>query len=358
MGNRPDRRTHGSHRGISARRQLLVGALVAAGISSVLDPGAARAGNQEPAGINLGLTSFFDGFGRNDAGFVYLTYAFYQVGHRINDQFGNEQTIFGTPKINDFVWINQLALFAPETLFGGYARPGLNVIWATIIAFDTDFSTASPAPGFQLQDNGVGTGDMTTGVFLQFKPIFSGGRPVFVHRVEFDVMAPIGSYDPHKDINQGTNFASLAPYWAITVLPIHRLEISARFNYLYNFTNHKPANPFPVDPPVDSVKAGQAAWVNFAASFEVLDKVHLGVNGYYFRQLTLDRYTYTDGTSADGPSNYVLGDWGKAKMIAVGPGVFWDATKTDKFFFNAYFSVKVDNRPQQNTFNLHYIHEF
>ena len=23
-----------------------------------------------------------------------------------------------------------------------------------------------------------------------------------------------------------------------------------------------------------------------------------------------------------------------------------------------YFSIKVDNRPQQNTFNLHYIHDF
>ena len=45
-------------------------------------------------------------------------------------------------------------------------------------------------------------------------------------------------------------------------------------------------------------------------------------------------------------------------MVALGPGLFWDASKTDKVFFNAYFSVKVDNRAQQNTFNLHYIHEF
>ena len=174
----------------------------------------------------------------------------------------------------------------------------------------------------------------------------------------FDVIAPIGAYDPHKDINQSSNYVSLAPYWAVTVLPVHRPEISARFNYLYNFTNHRPANPFPVDPAVDSVKAGQAFWVNYAASFEVIEKVHLGVNGYYFRQLTQDRYTYADGTSADGPSNFVLGDQGLAKMIAIGPGVFWDAGKNDKLFFNAYFSVKVDNRPQQNTFNLHYIHEF
>jgi len=338
--------------------RVLLGGLLATGICSVVGSGAARAGNQEPAGIDLGLTSFFDGFGKNEPGFVYLTYAFYQVGHQINDDSGNAQTIFGTPKINDFVWINQLALVAPETLFGGAAHFGLNVVWATIIALDTDFSTASPAPGFQLKDNGVGTGDLTTGMFLQFRPVLADGRPVFSHRVEFDVIAPIGSYDPLKDINQSSNYASLAPYWAVTVLPVHRLEISARFNYLYNFTNHRPANPFPVEPPLDHVKPGQAYWINYAASFEVVNTLHLGVNGYYFRQITQDRYTYADGHADEGPANVVLGDTGEAQMLALGPGLFWDFSKSDKFFFNAYFSLKVDNRPQQSTFNFHYIHDF
>jgi hypothetical protein len=336
----------------------LLGAVIITGLSSTLASGPARAANQEPTGIDLGLTSFFDGFGKNEPGFVYLTYAFYQTGHQINDNNGNAQPLFGTPKINDFVWINQLALVAPETLFGGAAHFGLNVVWATLIALDTDFSTASPAPGFQLKDNGVGTGDLTTGMFLQFRPVISGGRPILSHRVEFDVIAPIGSYDPLKDINQGANYASLAPYWAVTMLPIHRLEISARFNYLYNFTNHRPANPFPVYPAVDSVKPGQAVWINYAASFEVVDKLHLGVNGYYFRQITEDRYTYVDGTSGEGPANYVLGDQGPAKMLALGPGVFWDFSKSDKFFFNTYFSLQVYNRPQQTTLNLHYIHDF
>jgi hypothetical protein len=337
--------------------RLLLGGLIATGLSSALGAGTARAANQQPAGIDLGLTSFFDGFGKNEPGFVYLTYAFYQVGHQINEN-GNAEPLFGNPKINDFVWINQLALVTPATLFGGAAHVGLNAVWATIIAFDTDFSTASPTPGFQLKDNGVGTGDLTTGVFLQFKPMFAGGRPLISHRVEFDVIWPIGSYDPLKDINQSSNFISLAPYWAVTVLPVHRLEISARFNYLYNFTNHQPANPFPVYPAVDYVKPGQAFWINYAASFEVLNTLHLGINGYYFRQFTEDRYTYVDGTSATGPSNFVLGDHGPAQMLALGPGLFWDFSKTDKFFLNAYFSIKVDYRPQQSTFNFHYIHDF
>jgi hypothetical protein len=95
--------------------RVVLGALIATGLSSSLDGGSARAANQEPAGINLGLTSFFDGFGKNEPGFVYLTYAFYQVGHQINEN-GNAEPLFGNPKINDFVWINQLALVTPATL--------------------------------------------------------------------------------------------------------------------------------------------------------------------------------------------------------------------------------------------------
>jgi len=144
----------------------------------------------------------------------------------------------------------------------------------------------------------------------------------------------------------------------VTVLPIHRLEISARFHYLYNFTNDRPANPPPVTPAVVSARAGQAFWVNYAASFEVIDHLHLGVNGYYFLQLTDDQYTYADGTQNNGEAVPQLGDEGRAKFLTVGPGVFWDAGKEDKLYFNAYFTVFADNRPSATVFNLHYIHVF
>jgi hypothetical protein len=49
-------------------------------------PLVARASSDEPAGINLGGTSFMDGFGRTDPGFVYQQY--FQVEHygAIDDQ--------------------------------------------------------------------------------------------------------------------------------------------------------------------------------------------------------------------------------------------------------------------------------
>jgi hypothetical protein len=336
-------------------RMFLAGCLAAGTV--VLASPEARAGNLEPAGLNLGLTSFFDGFGRNEEGFVYLGYAFYSTSDSINGNDGKPVPVFNNPKIDAYTLLTQFVYVFPQTLFGGQVHPGMDVI-LPLIAFNTSFDPPPPAPGLQLTDNGVGLGDLVLGPYLQWKPIFAGGRPVFSQRIEFDLIAPTGKYDPAKDINQGSNFVSINPYWAVTVLPIHRLEISARFHYLYNFRNDRPANPPPVMPAVVSAQAGQAFWVNYAASFEVVEKLHVGVNGYYFAQFTDDQYTYADGSKNNGQAVPELGDEGRAKFLTIGPGVFWDVGKQDKLFFNAYFTLLADNHPSSSLFNLHYIHSF
>jgi len=325
--------------------------------AAMLAPSEAKAGNLEPAGLNLGLTSFYDGFGRNEEGFAYLAYAVYSRSRSINGDDGEAVPVFNNPKIDAYILINQLAYVLPETLFGGAAHPGLQVL-VPVIAFDTSFSPAPPPPGLQLKDNGIGMGDPVIGAFLQFRPIISDGRPIFSHRLELDLIVPIGAYDPHKDINQGSNFASFNPYWAATVLPIKHLEISARFHYLYNGTNLRPANPPPVTPAVVTAQAGQAFWVNYTASYEIIEKLHVGVNGYFFAQFTDDHYTFADGSANNGEKVHQLGDEGRARFMTVGPGVFWDVNKENKLFFNAYFPLFTYNRPSSMAFNLHYIHSF
>jgi hypothetical protein len=343
----------GTSRSLSA---CLAGGLAAAAVLlAATRP--AWGGNQEPAGLNLGLTSFFDGFGRNEEGFVYLGYAFYSTAHSINGDDGKPLPVFNNPKIDAYTLLTQFVYVLPEPLFGEQAHVGLDVI-LPLVAFNTSFDPAPPPPGLQLRDNGVGLGDLVIGPLLQWKPVFSGGRPVFSNRLELDFILPTGKYDPNRDINQGSNYVSFNPYWAVTVLPIHRLEISARFHYLYNFTNNRPANPPPIMPGVVGAQAGQAFWVNYAASVEIIDRFHLGVNGYYFAQFTDDEYTYADGTRNNGQAEPELGDEGRAKLLTIGPGLFWDADKQNKLFLNAYFTLVADNRSSSTVFNLHYIHSF
>jgi len=328
-----------------------------AALAALSFPHEALAANQEPAGLNLGLTSFYDGFGRNEEGFTYLGYAVYSRSRSLNGEDGKAEPVFNNPKLDAYVLINQLAYVLPETLFGDAAHPGLQLL-VPVVAFDTSFSPAPPPPGIQLKDNGVGMGDPVLGLFLQFRPLMSDGRPVFSHRAELDLVVPVGAYNPHRDINQGSNFASFNPYWAMTVLPVKHLEVSARFHYLYNFENLRPANPPPITPAVVSSRAGQALWVNYTASYEIIDKLHLGVNGYFFTQFTDDRYTFADVTQSNGKAVRPLGDQGRARFLTLGPGVFWDIDKQNKLFANAYFPVFSYNRPSSMVFNLHYIHSF
>jgi hypothetical protein len=111
-----------------------------------------------------------------------------------------------------------------------------------------------------------------------------------------------------------------------------------------------------VPPRVKDAQAGQAGWVNFAASYEPIQTLHLGVNGYYFMQLNLDLYEMQDGSS--NPGLWANGDTGKASFLGIGPGVLWDASAHDKLFANVYFQTMVRNRVQSNVVNLHWIHGF
>lgn len=357
-------------------------------------PSSAAAANQEPAGINLGATSFFDGFGRNEEGFTYLVYAQYARSREIigddgktlsvcNAPGGCQQggiaaiPVFKDPKIDVYLLVNQLAYTLPDKLFGDSAHLGFNFI-LPFVAFNTSFGSptaedvgknlATPAT-----DNGVGFGDLTFGTFMQFRPVMAGKRPVFSNRVEFDLIVPTGKYDPQKDINQGANFWSINPYWAMTVLPLPYVELSARFNYLYNFKNYRPAlgrlYGLQLQPQntagsgLESAQAGQAGWVNFTTSFEILHffgaespRLYVGVNGYYFQQFNQDKWEYFDGSSVSGKNVY--NDDGKASVLGIGPGAFIEFGPHDRFYANVYFQTLVRNHVDATVFNLHWTHGF
>jgi hypothetical protein len=315
-------------------------------------PTPAMAGNQSRAGINLGATSFFDGFGRPVEGFTYQAYLQYSRAREIMDANGDTTKAFVNPQLDTLVMLNQLSYYGPSTLFGDRVRPGINFI-LPLVGFMTSFDT----PGPVLKDNGVGLGDLVMGPVFQFKPLMSDGRPVFSHRLELDLVVPTGKYDPDKNLNQGTNYVSFNPNWALTVLPAKGLEFTTRVNYIYHFTNERPTNPprgVPMGTTVESARAGQAVWANFASSYEVFTGVHLGVNGYYLKQLTLDRFFLTDRTYFEGKKPAE----GKQQVLGIGPGAFLEVTKKDKLFANYYYPLLVEARPKSQGLTVRWLHSF
>jgi hypothetical protein len=336
-------------------------------VGSALTTSTASAANLQPAGINLGGTSFFDGFGRYKGGFTYLTYFQYAMIRAINGTTiaggdgGEPLRVFNEPKIDVLVWLNQLAYTVPESLGDDVAFVGINFV-LPIVAFNTEFTppTMQNPANATLSDNGIGFGDLTFGPFIQFTPLKVGGRPFFSHRFEFDVIAPTGNYNATVDINQSSNFVSFVPNWAATIVPIERWEISARVHFLYNTKTHRPAfgrfyrlqNP----PPIDSAQPGHSAWANFATSYEIFDTFHLGANGYYFQQLNLDSWNLLDGSSEPGLRFH---DTGKRKILGVGPGVLWHATEHDHLFLNGYTQLISEHGPDADLMvNLRWVHGF
>src|SRR5580700_7587470 len=110
-----------SRKSMRARARGSFCAALACG-ASALWPIVSRAANQEPAGINLGATSFYDGFGRNEEGFTYLNYLQYGRARSINGDNGKSLGVFNDPRIDAFVFVNQVIYILPEQLFNDSAH--------------------------------------------------------------------------------------------------------------------------------------------------------------------------------------------------------------------------------------------
>ncbi|WP_416425136.1 transporter [Pseudomonas sp. App30] len=290
-------------------------------------------GVSQPSGINLGGTSFYDGFA-GLPGYSYQSYLRYSSASSIRGNSGQKVSAFDDPKISAVQWLNQVTYYSPESIGGG-AHLGWSLL-LPVVALDGTFGSN----GASLKDNATGLGDITAGPLIQFDPIVDAhGRPVFVQRVSMDFILPTGKYDEHKDINASSHFFSANPYWAATWMPAPRWEMSWRWYYLYNFKNNDPASStaqFYQGRAVEDTQAGQATWVNFTASYEFFPNVSAGLNGYYFRQLTDDK---VNGSRLEDSREKVLG---------LGPGLFWKIRPGDGLWFNVYQESGVENRAKND----------
>ncbi|RKP53529.1 SphA family protein [Pararobbsia silviterrae] len=306
-------------------------------------PIAAHASTYQPAGIDLGATTFNDAFGSTEPGFTSIQLLQYENNTKFYTNTGDSNHLFSDAHVDAFVYLPQLAYTTPFHLFGGSL--GFTAL-LPVVNLNAGDSASSFVP--LTGNEGTNLGDITFGPYLQFAPIISGGRPVFVQRFEFDVIAPTGAYDPNKLVNPSSGFWSLNPYWSMTFLPTRQTEVSVRLHYLYNMSNTNPGanNADGFEGPVSEFKAGQAVWANFAASYKVLPNLDVGINGFYFRQITDD--TVNGITQPDS----------RTTNLSLGPGAMWAIDRNNMVFANIYMPVVERNTYSGFHMNLRWIHQF
>lgn len=314
---------------------MLLSAIMIIGFSlSAVNPPSAY--SYDLPSVNLGFTSFLDGGPPAGPGFYFTQYFQYYSSDSFLDENGDD--LFPPVADEDLgVWVS-LSQFIyqsnQELLFGG--KWGVDVI-IPYVSLDLDYGIQGPFP----EDNGSGLGDILVGPYLQWDPIMGSNGPIFMHRIELQMIFPTGKYDNDKSLNPGSNFFSFDPYWAGTLFITPKWTFSARVHYLWNAEN---SDPF-IGSGADDIKAGQAIHINFASAYEVMPKrLRIGLNGYYLKQIT---DTEIDGN--DVPDEQVLG---------LGPGVVFHYSKDTHIFFNAFFETNVEYRPEGQRYTLRLVHHF
>jgi len=295
-----------------------------------------------PGIINLGATTFRDGFLPTNPGCAYFQYLRRNSWNEIHDKNGNEVSAFKDLEIDVTGAASQLACTTPVKILGGALG------FHTIIPV-AELHSSSDSSGIVLQDNGFGFGDIFIAAYLQMPPVMRNGRPIYSQRFDLTFISPAGKFDSDKDLNQSSGYWSINPYWAATWFPAPKWELTWRAHYLYNFETGKiPTSLIPnVRRLFESGQAGQATWVNFTLGYAITEKLSIGLTGYYLRQLTDDKL---NGQTYSG---------GKEESLYMGPGFHYEFNAKNAMNINVYLPVEDKNRPSGGVqFNLVYGHIF
>ncbi|WP_434989446.1 SphA family protein [Xanthomonas melonis] len=321
------------------RLSLLVAAALATAAPTAALAQAVPETVSPPQGINVGGTSFLDGFGSTTPGWTFIGYARHFNFNAIKDARGNDSPAFRDPHVGASALLSQLIYVTPYTWMGGSLS--FNAI-LPLVNYDTSFAANSPV---RLRSNGFGVGDVSFGPALQMPPVMRDGRILFFQRFAIDAFAPVGKFDRDIAINQSNGYWAVAPHWAFTVQPSDDWEISMRLHYLYNFRTSRAGGVPPI--PGFQFRNGQAGdvfWANFASSIKVSEQLRLGVSGYYLQQLQDNR---TNGQRV--PDS-------KRMQFYLGPGLSWRLDKNNILNFNVYLPVDVENSVAGNNVNLMFVH--
>jgi hypothetical protein len=286
-----------------------------------------------PKALNLGRTT---------EGWSWLQYGRFEDIDRITDDEGHNAPYFKGTSIPVFSALTQICYASSWQPFGGDAV-GFSAA-APLVSLNSSFAANSPV---KLNNNGFGIGDLVWGPTYQARIYRINGHPAFSWRLQFIILSPTGGFNRHDSINQGAGYWAVNPYIAATYLPTAKLEFSTRLHYQYNFKTANIPNPPPIPGLIySSGQAGQIVYDNFDASYQVAEKIHLGINGYFLDELNADR------------TNGQIVPHSRESEVYIGPGGRYVFNTINALNVNLYLPVASRNGSPGPQINFQLTHRF
>ena len=273
-------------------------------------------------GVNLGFTNILDGGPvRPNPGIYWQQYLQYYTTQRFLNGEGRPLLDLPSPRFRELTTITQF-IYQCNYVLPLKGMPGF------ALAIPTTIYSKINKNALGIKSSGSGFGNLGCGIYTQWGAIIHNGRPLFIHRLEFDFSIPLGKNKlPDKQINPSHTFFYCGPHWAATLYLSHKWSLSWRLHYIWNAKNEK----------ID-FRAGDAVYANFSLAYEIYPHLHFGAVGYALTQLHNNRLN-----GATVPDS-------RERVVAGGPGIAYFHTQDIVFFSYLYLEGAVHNRPQGTSF--------
>jgi hypothetical protein len=223
------------------------------------------------------------------SGFYYLNYLTYYSAGTLKDNDGNK--VPGKFSMDALADINRFVYITKAKILG--ADYGVQLIVPL-----ANLNLSITTPGGPMSDTRYGIADIVV------TPVILGWHTKNFHWVfAIDTFLPTGPYDKTKIVNVGRNYYSTELAFAFTYLSDIGIEFSSKLMYDINFRNT-----------ATDYTSGNEFHMDAILGYHLGKQWKLGVNAYYYKQLTDD----TVGSEYTGPP---ISNGNRGQVFGLGPAV-------------------------------------
>jgi hypothetical protein len=232
----------------------------------------------------------------------------------------------GDARFKDFSTEVEVQAFRFQYVLPEQYTPGFRVGFAMLAPFFHIDTTRQPFKGPTVHGKDTGLSDPL------FTPLMIGNSfdmPILGHvnqAFRFTVNLPVGNYDESKPINVGHHYWALLPSYGIDAHPDDKTTLGLNFTYIHNNPN--------LD---DGYRSGQETVTEFVGMRKVADDLSLGLNGYFYKQITGD--VQQDGTRFNGDGFY-------GRALGIGPQLQYEVNQSIGATLKWQHEMMVRDRPR------------